>query len=399
MPRGLDRIPSADSIRQESLSALSSADFCNRISPEDQTHWPVNGFDFFSERGTLTLDVHSPELAYSLVGVSALEELQQQGFQPTNKPHITVINFASGQNLLGSLERYSPAGRQIILRDVERIARGQDWAWRPTGEIQPFVGRDQTMLKLIAMIDCPGVDKFYDDIESLVPGVEIERYPMHITLLKKAVGVHSQLEAKEKPMPSGVRKTILKTLRVEPSDELVSPGMESAVLRDGRNLSPPLSPELIANVSRDFYHIDVIGAAALGRRIALVPEALEHYLPGAGRPMKVSDLSPLEKAKIFDEEMEKSLAKLQFPDALSSRVITGAIIQIARFFNHPRLLQEAERRLAEDNIHYAVKMRSAGFLNKLGEELLRDSNTPVDGAEKVSGAHLQPEVKKVQLAA
>jgi hypothetical protein len=120
----------------------------------------------------------------------------------------------------------------------------------------------------------------------------------------------------------------------------------------------------------DFRYLDILGAAAIGRRLALVPEALEFLVPKATFPKKTSKYSPLEKAVFFDAEMERALQYLEKPLVTSQRVITGVIKRSGRLLNNERLHREAQKRIEEDPIYYPVRLRNLGFLYVLSNELL-----------------------------
>ncbi|MBI4034415.1 hypothetical protein HY380_00785 [Candidatus Saccharibacteria bacterium] len=393
---------------------------------DENDNWPLNGVVFRSEQSTLTLDVYDPNLAKDLVGATELADLQEHGFRLTEEPHITVINYVNGRNILRKIDYFSETGQAIILRNIETIANRQDWSWRPTGELHSFVGRNYNILKIIAMVDCPGVEGFYRQIEELVPGGEIERHPMHITLLKGAIGENelpkigaekagfnrplnglghlalgyeyegdsnSKVKAKELPTQGHVKEALLRIFRIDPGYAQELPYQELRLLEGLEQVSLPLPRKTQRKILRDFEKIDILAAAALGRRISLVPEALENLLPGAGKPM-TTELLPLERATFFDEEMESALKALKSPQITAQKVITGAIVHAARLFNNQRLQEEVKKRLAEDPIFYPVRNKSMGALRELSDALLRKVE-PKEEPEKT----LQTEVIPVKLRA
>jgi hypothetical protein len=83
-------------------------------------------------------------------------------------------------------------------------------------------------------------------------------------------------------------------------------------------------------------------------------------------------LSPPERAAYFDEVMEQALASLSPPRITAERVVTGAIVQIANYFNNERLLVEADRRVTEDAIYYPIRLGVIGNIQQLSDALLRD---------------------------
>ena len=133
---------------------------------------------------------------------------------------------------------------------------------------------------------------------------------------------------------------------------------------------PPL--ESIPKSITDFKHIDVLGAAAIGKRVALVPEAVEHLIPGMGIPNGFVDMSPLEKAEFFDQKLNKTFQILESPIVTPQRVIAGVIKRLARVINDERLQEEARARIKKDEIYFPVRLRSPGFYYNLGVTLLKD---------------------------
>jgi len=153
-------------------------------------------------------------------------------------------------------------------------------------------------------------------------------------------------------------------------------------------LAPP--PETQRKSLVDFSHIDILGAAAVGRRVALVPEAVEHLIPGMGVPNGFVDMSPIEKADFFDQSMDEALQVLKSPIVTPQRVITGAIKRLTRLVDNERLQEEAQRRVGNDNIYFPVRLRSPGFYYNLGVRMLKNTDNV---------KALQTGVDKVDLAA
>lgn len=372
-----------------------------RLQPETSGRWPILDINFNPASSSMILDVGYLNLAEAIVGEEGIQELAGHGFVRTAKPHITVLGYPTGDNIKKKIGHYSPVGQSIILRTIENAAKRHEWQWRPTGELHPFIGRNHGILKLIAGVECPDVEEFYDEVQEIIPGVEIEQYPMHITLLKRQMGVEVPYEGRlgsiqlgdivfglnrlpadvgqdtatvadvkaEAAVPLHVRQIVNKRLRLE-----IDP--KKLHLHDWEGLNNPLysamppPPELLGRIAADFDRIDTLAAAAFGRRVALVPESLQHFVPGAIKPISV-DFSPVELASFFDEQMESALQALNSPQILPQSVITGAIAKLAYIFNNQRLHQELERRAAEDPTYYPVRIPTFGFLRQLSSELLK----------------------------
>ena len=151
------------------------------------------------------------------------------------------------------------------------------------------------------------------------------------------------------------------------------------------------SPETQKKSLVDFGYIDILGAAAIGRRVALVPEATEHLLPGMGIPNGFVKLSPVEKADFFDGELHDALSALKSPLVTPQRVITGAIRRLTRVINDERLQEEAQARLRSDETYFPVRLRSLGFYYNLSVSLLKESQR--------SGADLDQGLRVVGISA
>jgi hypothetical protein len=120
----------------------------------------------------------------------------------------------------------------------------------------------------------------------------------------------------------------------------------------------------------DFGALDRLGAAAVGRRVSLVPEAFD-YVSAELRPHRLTLYrSPVELANVFDQEIEKALEHLHDPLVTPQRVVTGALSRIARLTNNERLLEEADRRKSQDARFYPVRIRDPrAFLGLTGQLL------------------------------
>lgn len=145
-------------------------------------------------------------------------------------------------------------------------------------------------------------------------------------------------------------------------------------------IAPP--PETMRRALLDFDKLDILGATAVGRRVALVPEALKYLAPEAEALDEPSVYSPVEKAALFDGLMEKTLHSLDSTEVISQRIVTGAIARIARMLNNERLHEETKLRLAQDSFYYPVRLRRPKFYYQLSGELLSNVCTviPIENA-------------------
>jgi len=195
----------------------------------------------------------------------------------------------------------------------------------------------------------------------------------------------------QKGVPEFIKDMVLAQFCESPYNQMgMRPEKEQELHRmfEEHVLAPP--PETQRNSLLDFGQIDILGAAAVGRRVALVPEAVEHLIPGMVVPNGFVDMSPVEKAEFFDQVMDEALQVLRSPLVTPQRVITGAIKRIVRVVDNEILSEEAHRRTNRDGSYYPVRLRSPGFYYNLGVSMLK-SRSNVQA--------LQTEVDQVELAA
>ncbi len=159
------------------------------FSVEQTARHDIHRLKFSRNLGTLLLFLDARRTVRQLLEPEQIKELREFGFTPVRDPHITILNFNNGRRLYQALD-----GRRGRLNQVKRQAKKIDWRWQPTGQVVPFRGRHSGNLKLIALIDCPGSEQLYEHLEDTLPGLEIDRGPMHITLMRRRYEVVSSSE-------------------------------------------------------------------------------------------------------------------------------------------------------------------------------------------------------------
>jgi hypothetical protein len=153
--------------------------------PEVRT-WPVNGVDFDRDKGSLLIDVNTPGLAADLLQPGKLKVYENYGFSPQSYLHITVVNPDFAKKITGKLsELYSEEIKLRKMLALEDYANSLGWEWEPTGAIEPFQGKKDKGVKLIARIHCEDFSNFHWAVNQMVPEIPIVEYPPHITLLKQ----------------------------------------------------------------------------------------------------------------------------------------------------------------------------------------------------------------------
>lgn len=151
------------------------------------------------------------------------------------------------------------------------------------------------------------------------------------------------------------------------------------------NVSPPPA-ETIRNCLEDYGKIDAIGAAVVGRQVALNPELIEEITPGTGPSLYSLELSPKERAEFFDDVLHDSLLALHKPHVAPERVVFGAIKRISLLLRDPELQSEAARLLKERNVFYPVRVPKRATLLSLSNCLLRDRVMANDRVEEFAEA-------------
>lgn len=176
---------------------------------------------------------------------------------------------------------------------------------------------------------------------------------------------------RQKYEPKPLRDLTLLYFWRSPYNQLLMRISEESKVHDRyKSLVSPPPIETMEKSLKDFGLLDQLGSAAVGRRVSLVPEAFSHVREGL-KPHAVTRLrSPAEIATIFDREIETAIERLKNPLVTPQRVVTGAISRMARLTRNPRLLEEAERRTAEDPIFYPVRIREPQALFVLSNQLL-----------------------------
>lgn len=177
---------------------------------------------------------------------------------------------------------------------------------------------------------------------------------------------------KQKGEPAILRDKLLSSFWESPYNQLLMrPYKERQVHDRFRGLVSPPPIETMKKALIDFGNLDYLGAAALGRRIALLPEAREYIVPGVNAPKAAKNFSPLETARLFDIEIERILETLNQPLVTPQRVITGAISRMSRMLHSESLNEDAERRIDEDPVYYPVRIRKFSDLYSISNTLLK----------------------------
>lgn len=176
----------------------------------------------------------------------------------------------------------------------------------------------------------------------------------------------------QKDVPQEMRDGALAQFSSSPYNQIgMRAEQEQALHRRMEEHVFPPDPEIIRSALIDFKHLDVLGASAVGRRIALVPEALQYLAPELHLSREASELSPIEKASFFDEELEKALAALETSVVTPRRVITGIIRRLGKLLNHDTLQQEAKDRVRKDSVFYPIRVKNPGVYYIESVEMLR----------------------------
>jgi hypothetical protein len=164
------------------------------------------------------------------------------------------------------------------------------------------------------------------------------------------------------------------------------------------------SPESMKATLADFKMLDILGGAAMGRRVALVPEALGHLAGGvryANFSKQAPDLSPNERAAFFDQQLETVLQALESPQIISQGIVTGAVRRIGRLINSEVLDEAVQRRIRENEEYLPLRLRHPDFYYHISKDLLKGTVMvePLAQPEGATVTALQTGVDQVELVA
>lgn len=219
------------------------------------------------------------------------------------------------------------------------------------------------------LVDLAAYDEFLIDDPSIVP--------LDIRGNEKRDWVHQHIYFsatfyEQKTEPSPMRDRALARFRAVPYNQIIMRPEQEELLHKyfETNISPP-DPAIINQSLAEMGHLDSLGGAALGRRVALVPESLPELIPGHHTPKPNPDFSPLKIAEFLDQKTYQAIEALASSTITPQRVVTGAISRLAKLFNNPILLEEAERRQQEDPIFYPVRIPTTGYFYHVNRKLLK----------------------------
>lgn len=145
---------------------------------------------------------------------------------------------------------------------------------------------------------------------------------------------------------------------------------EQKVHRDFEDhVEPP--PFLIIDMGlEELNHLDRIGAATLGRDIALHPERVES-LKNVGPPKNAQDWSVADRLELFDNIRANSLQALESTKVTPEILVISGIIRLSKLLDEPGLIGIAEER--RDGKYLPVHTPSLGNLYALSNVMLRDA--------------------------
>jgi hypothetical protein len=176
---------------------------------------------------------------------------------------------------------------------------------------------------------------------------------------------------RQKSTPKPMRDLTLLDFWKAPYNQLLMRiEQEARIHKKYKKLVSPPPIETMKKSHVDFGWLDRLGAAAIGRRTALVPEAFNGVAQDLGPHPMTKHYSPMEIAGIFDSEIKKSLEQLMHPLVTPQRVITGAISRMARLTGNEHLADEARRRAEIDAVYFPIRIRDPLQLALLSRKIL-----------------------------
>jgi hypothetical protein len=171
-------IPSAHS--PEAELSLSAVERMLELRHAHERMHPIARTKFDHYAGTLLLELNSKRALQVLLEDNQCKELKQEGFAPLHNPHITVLNFSNASRIIDVMDRQR---RRLaaVAAEADRI----DWSWRPTGIVLPLRTKRSDGTKVVSLVDCPGAEHLFEILEDKLPGLNLERQPMHVSLMRK----------------------------------------------------------------------------------------------------------------------------------------------------------------------------------------------------------------------
>ncbi len=139
-----------------------------------------------------------------------------------------------------------------------------------------------------------------------------------------------------------------------------------------RDVEHPPAKTMRGNLE-DFSKLDFLGAASLGRLIALKPEVKAILFPGENLPAALVDTTPRERARFFDDLLGRTVDELSSPIATPQIVVSSAMKRMAGLLGDKDLHAEADVRLAQEETYYPLRLPKLSTLYYLGNQLLIES--------------------------
>jgi hypothetical protein len=171
-----------------------------------------------------------------------------------------------------------------------------------------------------------------------------------------------------------LRDPILLNFRKVPYNQLIMRrDQEARVHADMQEHIVPPPIESMKRTLQDFKYLDILGSAALGRRIVLLPESAQR-LAGSGFYKGFNGDDFEEALNFFDTEIERALQHLREPLVTSQRLLTGVIKRTSDWINNERLHREADHRISQDPIYYPMRIQKPGYYYTFSQQMLKHMN-------------------------
>ncbi len=165
----------------------------------------------------------------------------------------------------------------------------------------------------------------------------------------------------------------------------------------------PPPQEVVRKNLEDFAHLDIIGAALVGKIVSVHPEVQAQVFARPGKvPAEVRDITPSERVEHFDSLLEKSVSILDNPQITPKLVLSSAMKRMAQLLGNKSLESEADQQLRHEDLYYPLRMPKLERLFHLSNTLLLDESDPVSivqPIELVNRPAPQPPVDRLEIAA
>lgn len=158
---------------------------------------PLIKIDQETGRIALLLTINSPNL-----NDQTIDAMSRAGFMLKSEFHVTILDLKPGSIAANTFNNLDEQGQSMVMNEVEKAASNL-WEVNPKDELyiveKQYTDESLPRRSILQLVDCPGLDSFYETLNSISGGKgAFEAPPAHITLATKAnprgIGIRSKQE-------------------------------------------------------------------------------------------------------------------------------------------------------------------------------------------------------------